>query len=99
MNDNAPPGRPGQRAHRFSMTNARPENDTVLDATGEECPVPIEMARERLVSMAPGEVMRVLSTDPVSPIDFEAWCMQESHEFLGAKERDGVWEIRLEKGL
>lgn len=81
------------------MSTARPENDTVLDATGEECPVPIEMARRRLASMAPGGVVRVLSTDPVSPIDFEAWCMREPHEFLGARERDGVWEIRLGKGL
>lgn len=71
--------------------------DAFLDARGEECPVPVQLAAQRLASMAPGEVLRVLSTDPVSPIDFEAWCMREPHEFLGAEERDGVWEITLRR--
>jgi tRNA 2-thiouridine synthesizing protein A len=70
-------------------------SDIILDATGEECPVPLEMARERLATMAAGEVLRILSTDPVSPIDFEAWCMRVPHAYLGAEECDGVWEIRV----
>ena len=70
----------------------------ILDATGEECPVPVEMAAERLQEMNPGDILRVRSTDPVSPIDFEAWCMRQPHEFLGAEEAEGIWEIRLRKG-
>jgi len=70
----------------------------VLDATGEECPVPIEMAAKNIQTMATGEILRVLSTDPVSPIDFEAWCMRQPHDFLGSREIDGVWEIHLRKG-
>lgn len=70
----------------------------ILDATGEECPVPVEMAAERIKVMAPGDILIVRSTDPVSPIDFEAWCMRLPHEYLGAKEVDGTWEIRLKKG-
>ena len=74
------------------------ENDILLDASGEECPVPVEMAAEQLKVMAPGEVLRVRSTDPVSPIDFEAWCMRQTHEFLGVEAAEGVWEIRIRKG-
>lgn len=72
--------------------------DFVLDASGEECPVPVEMAAERLEAMSPGEILCVRSTDPVSPIDFEAWCMRSAHEFLGVDAADGAWEIRLRRG-
>ena len=70
----------------------------MLDASGEECPVPVEMAVARLKSMAPGEILCVRSTDPVSPIDFEAWCMRQPHEFLGAEEKGDAWEIRIRRG-
>lgn len=73
-------------------------NDYELDASGEECPVPVEMAADRLAKMKPGQVLCVRATDPVAPIDFEAWCMRERHEFLGAEQTDGVWEIRLRRG-
>lgn len=75
-----------------------PDTDIVLDATGEECPVPVEMAAERLQSMAPGEILCVLSTDPVAPIDFEAWCMRGPHEFLAADAAVGIWQIRIKRG-
>jgi tRNA 2-thiouridine synthesizing protein A len=77
---------------------ASPENDIFLDTSGEECPVPIQLAADRLESMAAGEILRVRSTDPVSPIDFEAWCMRQPHEFLGAEAGDGFWEIGVRKG-
>ncbi len=60
--------------------------------------MPVEMAAERLEAMSPGEVLRVRSTDPVSPIDFEAWCMRSPHQFLGVEAGGGTWEIRLRRG-
>ena len=74
------------------------DKDVLLDASGEECPVPVEMAAERLEVMSPGEILRVRSTDPVSPIDFEAWCMRTPHQLLGVEATSGVWEIRLRRG-
>lgn len=67
----------------------------VLDATGEECPVPLEMASEKIESMAAGDTLLVRSTDPVSPIDFEAWCERQPHEFLGAVQVGDIWEIGI----
>lgn len=73
------------------------DSDIYLDTSGEECPVPVEMAAERLEALASGEVLRVRSTDPVSPIDFEAWCLRGPHEFLGVEAGEGVWDIRIRK--
>ena len=70
----------------------------ILGATGEECPVPVEMAAERLKEMTPGDILCIRSTDPVSPIDFEAWCMRQPHEYLGVEVVGSVWEILIRKG-
>ena len=68
-----------------------------LDASGEECPVPLELAIRQLKTLSCGQVLCVRSTDPASPIDFEAWCRREPHEYLGAEEIDDAWEIRIRK--
>lgn len=67
----------------------------VLDTTGEECPVPLEMAIEKIKTLASGAVLLVRSTDPVAPIDFEAWCERQPHKFLGFQEKNGTLEIRI----
>ena len=69
-----------------------------LDTSGEECPVPLERAVARLERMAAGELLRVRSTDPASPIDFEAWCLRGDYEFLGVDEVDGAWDILIRRG-
>ena len=66
-----------------------------LDARGRECPEPLEMAVAMMGDMKPGDVLTVLSTDPASEIDFEAWCARKSHEYLGVVQSDGVWKIRI----
>lgn len=73
--------------------------DVVLDTSGEECPVPVERAAERIEALDVGQVLRVIATDPVAPIDLEAWCMRQVHDYLGSEERGGAWEIRIRKRL
>lgn len=79
------------------MMQQSPKNDLFLDASGEECPVPVDLAAARLNTMSPGQILRVRSTDPVSPIDFEAWCMRSPYEFLSSEEVGGAWDIRIRK--
>ena len=75
------------------------EPEVVLDTSGEECPVPVERAAERIAALEEGQVLRVIATDPVAPIDLEAWCMREVHDYLDAEEIDGAWQIRIRKRL
>lgn len=71
--------------------------EILLDTSGEECPVPVERAAERIECMVSGQVLRVIATDPVAPIDLEAWCMRLPHEFLGVTQRGEHWEICIRK--
>ena len=64
--------------------------DAELDARDMLCPLPVLKARKRLMAMAPGQVLRVLTTDPVAVIDMPHFCAQTGHTYLAATETDGV---------
>ena len=49
------------------------QNVKKLDVRGAKCPIPIIKAKKEMDSMAPGEQLEVLSTDPGSVPDFQGW--------------------------
>jgi len=51
--------------------------DHTLDAKGLNCPLPILKARKALKDVAAGETLEILSTDPGSVADFQAFCRQD----------------------
>ena len=60
--------------------------DKDLDARGLNCPLPILRAKKALTDMQSGHVLRVLSTDPGSVKDFQAFCKQTGNELLSQSE-------------
>ena len=70
----------------------------LIDARGLNCPVPLLKARQALMVLAPGDLVTVLSTDPSSPSDFEAFCEESAHELVEIREADGISRITLKKG-
>ena len=79
------------------MTTEAPVSDEFLDATGLNCPLPILKTKLRLKSMAPGETIQVLATDPGSKIDFEAYCVRFGHELVRSNEQDGIFEFVIRR--
>ncbi len=57
--------------------------DHQLDARGLLCPLPVLKARKRLQSMQPGQVLRVLATDPAAAVDVPHFCTESGHAYLG----------------
>ena len=47
--------------------------DDELDARGLNCPMPLVKARKQVLSLDPGKVLRVVSTDRGSIKDFQGW--------------------------
>jgi tRNA 2-thiouridine synthesizing protein A len=74
------------------MSNNHPESeknpDVTLDVTGLLCPLPVLKARKRLAAMAPGSVLRVIASDPMSAIDMPHFCTEQGHDLL-SQEQDG----------
>ena len=61
-----------------------------LDTRGLNCPLPILKAKKALAEMASGELLRVISTDPGSVRDFQAFARQTGNELVEqtSSERD-----------
>ena len=53
-----------------------------LDTRGLNCPLPILKAKKALADMASGELLRVVSTDPGSTRDFQAFARQTGNELV-----------------
>jgi TusA-related sulfurtransferase len=57
--------------------------DKEIDTRGLNCPLPILRAKKALADMKSGEVLKVVSTDPGSNRDFQAFCRQTGNDLLG----------------
>jgi tRNA 2-thiouridine synthesizing protein A len=75
------------------MTNA----DMELDARGLNCPLPILRAKKSINELAPGQVLRIVATDPGSVKDFEAFSKQTGNELLESSEQNGEFVYLIKK--
>ena len=69
----------------------------ILDTKGLRCPLPVLRARRALKDVAAGETLTVLSTDPGSVKDFEAFCEATGCTLLAAREELGVYTFEIRK--
>lgn len=53
-----------------------------LDTRGLNCPLPILKAKKALADMRSGELLKVVSTDPGSVRDFQAFARQTGNELV-----------------
>lgn len=70
---------------------------TTLDVKGLQCPMPLLKAKKALNDLAPGDLLRVVATDPGSVKDFEVFSRQSGHELLESEDSDGVYSYLLRK--
>jgi tRNA 2-thiouridine synthesizing protein A len=70
-----------------------------LDASGLTCPLPVLKARKRLIGMLPGEILEVVTTDPMSVVDMPVFCAQAGHRIVREEKVDAVFRFVIERGL
>ncbi|MDP9898610.1 sulfurtransferase TusA family protein [Variovorax ginsengisoli] len=58
------------------------EIDREIDTRGLNCPLPILKAKKSLNDMASGQLLKVVSTDPGSMRDFQAFARQTGNELV-----------------
>ena len=71
--------------------------DKVLDAKGLNCPLPILKAKKALKELEPGQTLQVLSTDPGSVADFQAFSRTTGNELVEHSEEGGVYDFLIKK--
>lgn len=65
------------------------DEPVVVDNRGMLCAQGILRLMRALTPLGPGQLVRVLSTDPAAEDDYPAWCRNTGHAFL-RHERDGT---------
>lgn len=71
--------------------------DVNLDVTGHKCPVPVLRVRRTLERMTPGNILKVVATDPMTQIDIPHFCRQGGHDLLEMGITDGVCCFMIKK--
>lgn len=71
--------------------------DKTLDARGLSCPMPSVKTALALEQMEKGQVLEVLTDDPVSRKDLPVWAQSTGNELLGIREEASTIKIYLKK--
>ena len=72
-------------------------DETLLDAKGLNCPLPVLRANRALRGLAPGERLRVLATDRAAVADFQAFCRETGNALLAWSEEGGVFSFVIRR--
>jgi TusA-related sulfurtransferase len=73
-------GRDLKSAHHEGPATMNAQKE--LDTRGLNCPLPILKAKKALADMRSGEVLKVVSTDPGSMRDFQAFARQTGNDLV-----------------
>ncbi|MFT9846676.1 sulfurtransferase TusA family protein [Aneurinibacillus sp. REN35] len=72
--------------------------DKVIDAKGLACPMPIVRTKKAMNELESGQVLEIHATDKGAKNDLAAWAKSGGHEWLDAKEENGVLMFWIRKG-
>ena len=62
--------------------------DVEVDAKGMYCPMPIVKLKKATKTMEPGQVLKLIATDPGSKRDVPAWANKTGAEILSSNEEN-----------
>jgi tRNA 2-thiouridine synthesizing protein A len=68
-----------------------------LDARGLSCPMPIVKTAQAIKTIASGDLIEVLATDPGSVKDFEAWSRTTGNQLVEQTVDGGVFRFVLRR--
>ena len=71
----------------------------LLDVKGLRCPIPVLRAQKIIKKLNTGDILEVLTTDPKSIQDFQAFCKITNCLFQDFKKKKGVFTILICKGI
>lgn len=72
-------------------------SDSVLDVKGLNCPLPILRTKKAIKDVAVGSILQVLSTDPGSVKDMEAFCKQTGNELINWKDDGSIYIFNIKR--
>ena len=68
-----------------------------IDAVGLICPEPIMMLRKAIHESHPGDVIKLIATDPASVKDVEKFCEFLNHELISFEKNEDKLIFKIKK--
>ena len=69
-----------------------------LDARRLLCPMPVIKTQNLVATLAQGDTVDVICTDPGAKNDIPAWCRINGHEIIGSADKDSDIVITVKVG-
>jgi tRNA 2-thiouridine synthesizing protein A len=70
--------------------------DITVDAKFKSCPGPLIALAEAVGKAQPGQVVKLLATDPAAPSDVKEWALSVGHRLLATEKSGDIYEIFVE---
>lgn len=81
-----------------AVTNRREEEfDLILDACGLCCPGPLMQVRQAMDKLEPGQIVKVIASDPGFYEDIIAWCRRTKNELLELTKQGAIINAVIQK--
>ncbi|MCC6544547.1 MAG: sulfurtransferase TusA family protein [Nitrospirae bacterium] len=71
--------------------------DQTLDCRKLSCPLPVLKTKNTIAKMSVGEILEMISSDPGSLKDIEAWTKHTGQELLKTEGEDGHYRFFIRK--
>ncbi|MGC9135431.1 sulfurtransferase TusA family protein [Caldivirga sp.] len=71
------------------------ENEVIVDARGKVCPVPVLETAKAARLAKPGQVIKVIATDPAAKQDLVNWARVTNNELLSVEENNDAVVVRI----
>lgn len=68
-------------------------SEHVLDARHLLCPLPVIRTQNKIKTLADGDILKVICTDPGALSDIPAWCRINGHQVVATE--PGKWELSI----
>ncbi len=75
------------------------EFDRLLDTQGLFCPEPVMMLHNAVRDANPGDVIKVIATDPSTERDIPKFCQFLGHELLASSSENQQWTYFIRTAL
>jgi tRNA 2-thiouridine synthesizing protein A len=69
----------------------------IYDLKGLKCPLPVLRTRKRMLSLAPGTLITVETTDPLAVIDIPHFCNEDGHSLEQSEALSGGHRFVIRK--
>lgn len=68
-----------------------------LDTSGLSCPMPVVKTKKAMKDLEIGEILEMISTDPGSIPDMEAWARQTKHDLVESYDEGDSYRFMIRK--